>query len=118
MHNIRNEDENRKFVKTGTVRVSYEIKAGSVSPLTDELLAATPGEDFIAVKGYIDIEDGVSKATVNIQIQDDDLPEVDEVFVIQLTGVTLMDSTDSTMQPRLGKSSLPSAKSSSLINLL
>lgn len=94
---------NNFFVFTGTVRVSYSISSGSVTPLSEELVAAKPTEDFTAVQGYIDIPDNNVSATVAVQILDDSLPEVDEAFVVTLTGVILVNATDaSSMPPRLG----------------
>ncbi|XP_061172919.1 adhesion G-protein coupled receptor V1-like [Saccostrea echinata] len=93
----------RKFGAIGTVRVSYSISQGSVTPLSEELSAATPTEDFTAVQGYVDIPDQNVSVTISAQIVDDAQPEVDEVFIVSLTGVTLMNSTDtSSMPPRLG----------------
>lgn len=94
---------NNYFVSIGTVRVSYSISSGSVTPLSEELVAAKPTEDFTAVQGYIDIPDNNVSATVAVQILDDSLPEVDEAFVVTLTGVILVNATDaSSMPPRLG----------------
>lgn len=91
------------IVFTGTVRVSYSISSGSVTPLSEELVGAKPTEDFTAVQGYIDIPDNNVSATVAVQILDDSLPEVDEAFVVTLTGVILVNATDaSSMPPRLG----------------
>lgn len=91
------------FVFTGTVRVSYSISSGSVTPLSEELVAAKSTEDFTAVQGYIDIPDNNVSVTVAVQILDDSLPEVDEAFVVTLTGVILVNATDaSSMPPRLG----------------
>lgn len=91
------------FFSIGTVRVSYSISSGSVNPLSEDLVAAKPTEDFTAVQGYIDIPDNNVSATVAVQILDDSLPEVDEAFVVTLTGVILVNTTDaSSMPPRLG----------------
>lgn len=91
------------IVFTGTVRVSYSISSGSVTPLSEELVGAKPTEDFTTVQGYIDIPDNNVSATVAVQILDDSLPEVDEAFVVTLTGVILVNATDaSSMPPRLG----------------
>ncbi|KAJ8304146.1 hypothetical protein KUTeg_017729 [Tegillarca granosa] len=91
-------------IKTiGKLRVTYEVRNGSVSPLTEDLLGATMNQDFAASSGFIDIADGILTAPVSVQIRDDDLPEVDEVFIVTLTGVTLMDSSGSSMPPSLGQ---------------
>lgn len=91
------------FFSIGTVRMSYSISSGSVTPLSEDLVAAKPTEDFTAVQGYIDIPDNNVSATVPVQILDDSLPEVDEAFVVTLTGVILVNATDaSSMPPRLG----------------
>lgn len=88
----------------GAVRVSYEIKEGSVKPLSEDLQGATADEDFEAQQGYVDIPNGASYSTIKVRVMEDNLPEVDEVFIVVLTGVTMVDnSQDSNMPPQLGK---------------
>ena len=83
--------------------MSYSISPGSVTPLSEELQSATPSQDFTAVQGYIDIPDHNVSSTIPVQILDDSLPEVDEVFIVTLTGVTLVNASDaSSMPPKLG----------------
>jgi hypothetical protein len=90
---------------TGAVRVSYEIKEGSVKPLSEDLQGATADKDFEAQQGYVDIPNGASYSTIKVRLMEDNLPEVDEVFIVVLTGVTMVDnSQDSNMPPQLGKS--------------
>ncbi|XP_069137444.1 adhesion G-protein coupled receptor V1-like isoform X2 [Argopecten irradians] len=99
--NIMSLQIDRKFGAIGMVRVSYEITEGSVNPTNEELVAATVNEDFVPIKGYLDIANGASDASIKIQIKDDDIPEVDEVFIVSLTGVTLVDTDNSAIPPKL-----------------
>ncbi|XP_060082724.1 adhesion G-protein coupled receptor V1-like [Ylistrum balloti] len=99
--NILSLQVDRKFGAIGMVRVSYEITEGSVSPTSEELVRATVNEDFVPIKGYVDIADGISDAAIKVEIKDDDLPEVDEVFIVSLTGVTLVDTDNIAIPPKL-----------------
>ncbi|KAK3601208.1 hypothetical protein CHS0354_004408 [Potamilus streckersoni] len=83
----------------GTVRVEYEVVPGSISVLNGDLVLATSNQDFVALKSYIDLGDGIVSGTINVQILDDNIPEVDEVFIVRLTLVSLL--TDGSPPPRL-----------------
>ncbi|VDI35962.1 G-protein coupled receptor 98 [Mytilus galloprovincialis] len=93
----------RKFGNIGNIRVSYEIKEGSVTPLSEDLLKATAGDDFEALQGYVDIGNGISYSTIRVRVKEDSIPELDEVFIVVLTGVTLLNNSQvSNMPPQLG----------------
>ncbi|CAG2257626.1 ADGRV1 [Mytilus edulis] len=93
----------RKFGNIGNIRVSYEIKEGSVTPLSEDLLNATAGDDFEALQGYVDIGNGISYATIRVRVKEDSIPELDEVFIVVLTGVILLNNSQvSNMPPQLG----------------
>jgi len=47
--------------------------------------------------------DGVSSAAINVTIMEDEIPEVDEVFVVRLLGVTLASGQASAEPPVLGR---------------
>ena len=76
---------------SGSVRVFYSITAGHISDLNDELHPAIAGQDFVAVDGYVDLSDGQSSANLALNISDDTLPEVQEVFLVNLTGESVRD---------------------------
>ena len=42
----------------GAVRLSYEVKAGSLTPMGDLVEAALPGDDFVAMISDVIIYDG------------------------------------------------------------
>ena len=74
-----------------------------MSQITEELQSANVTEDFTSVQSYVDLVDGVVAASIDVQIRDDDRPEVDEVFIVRLTGVALVTGADSSnMPPKLG----------------
>jgi len=82
--------------------VSYEITGGSVSLTNSELVFASPSEDFVAEKKFIDMADGVSSASIKVMIIEDELPEVDEVFIVRLLSVTLINQATAAEPPVLG----------------
>ena len=90
---------------SGDVRVYYDTKQGAVSTLNTNLESAAPGTDFIpVVGGYITISDGENFGTIVAQIKEDSVPEVDEVFIVQITQLQLLSGMTSNFQPVLGKS--------------
>lgn len=80
----------------------YQVYQGTLSTLSNDLSLASQGQDFVSVtNGAIEVSDGVTSGTISVAILDDLLPEVDEVFLVQLTSVTLMEATDGSSLPRL-----------------
>ena len=81
------------------------ISEGSVSVTNNDLRLATANRDFISTMqpGFVDLDNGVTSAIIQIQILPDEEPEVDEVFVVRLLSVTLMDLNKATPEPLLGK---------------
>ena len=93
------------LLTSGTVRVAYEAVQGVLSPLDADLGLASPGQDFIAITdGIVDMPDGVTSAIVNVTIIDDLMPEIDEIFLVRLTSVSLVGLVDETSPPRLAES--------------
>lgn len=75
-----------------------------MTPLSEDLLNATAGDDFEALQGYVDIGNGISYATIRVRVKEDSIPELDEVFIVVLTGVILLNNSQvSNMPPQLGK---------------
>ncbi|XP_048257204.1 adhesion G-protein coupled receptor V1-like isoform X2 [Haliotis rufescens] len=92
----------RKFGTIGAVQVSYNISAGSVTPTSTVLILATANEDFGAMNnGQITIPDGAASGTIVVDIRNDDTPEIDEVFIVSLTGVALTGSDVVPFPPQL-----------------
>ena len=74
-----------------------------MSPLNSNLELAAPGSDFApVVGGYITISDGENSGTIVAQIKEDSVPEVDEVFTVQITQLQLLTSLTTNFQPVLG----------------
>lgn len=71
---------------TGAVRIFYTIQSGHLTELTAELEKAQADADFISTNGFIDVLDGENSAPLPLNITDDSVPEVQEVFVVALTG--------------------------------
>jgi len=91
------------FAITGAIRIEYEVSTGSVSQTNNELVLASANTDFVAEKKTINMADGVSSAAINVTIMEDEIPEVDEVFVVRLLGVTLASGQASAEPPVLGR---------------
>lgn len=62
--------------------------------LKEELEEAAAGEDFIERDHFIDIAEGESFGHLPIHIVDDSIPEVREVFLVNLTGKFSGDGTN------------------------
>ncbi len=91
-------------ILAGDVRVFYDIKQGSVTLLSSSFELAAGGTDFDpAFGGHITIADGENSGTIVAQIKQDELPEVDEAFIVQITQLQLMSDVASNFQPVLGE---------------
>ena len=87
------------------MRVIYDIRVGSMETLTSDLQLAAATLDFKAVSnGSVVFGDGQSSGIIMVEIVDDNIPEVDEVFIVQLRRVELIQPQTSTFQPKLGQS--------------
>ncbi|XP_066273052.1 adhesion G-protein coupled receptor V1-like isoform X1 [Branchiostoma lanceolatum] len=95
----------RKFGAIGTIRVYYEIMNGSTVVLNSDVALATPMEDFTAEVGYVDMTDGMTSTTIGIDILEDDIPELVEVFLVNITEVELIHPNTSTYPPQLDEGS-------------
>ena len=69
----------------------------------DQILA-TPGLDFITGKRSIIIGDNVAVGSIPVWVIDDSTPELGEVFLVNITGVELLSSSqfNNTVPPLLG----------------
>lgn len=103
--------------------MTYMAANGSIDELTGDTSFATAGMDFISQEQTVRLGDGQQSAAITIPIIDvsacnkynassymlflqDDAPELDEVFVVQLTSVDLVDGEVSTLPPTLGSASM------------
>ncbi len=63
---------------------------------------ATPTVDFVAEVGVVRLVDGQQSAVIPVTVVEEVIPELDELFIVQLTSVTLVGGANSTLPPLLG----------------
>lgn len=83
--------------------MEFEASGGFIRQDGPGLELATPVDDFTPDGRYIYLENGENSGVVILRIINDQLPEIDEAFLVNLTSVTLV-GADTTLPPRLGKS--------------
>ncbi|KAK2491567.1 hypothetical protein MC885_017684, partial [Smutsia gigantea] len=66
---------------------------------------AEPDADFVSAVGFLILEEGETAAAINITILEDDIPELEEYFLVKLTYVELMAPLTS-FPPRLDSEGL------------
>ncbi|XP_071965307.1 adhesion G-protein coupled receptor V1-like isoform X2 [Antedon mediterranea] len=92
----------RKFGNIGSVRVYYEVLEGSLTldplPVLNQALS---GQDFSDGFGFVDFEDGVSDVAIMVTILQDEIPELDEKFLVNLTDIQLLDPATTDTPPKL-----------------
>ncbi|NXO67952.1 GPR98 protein, partial [Phainopepla nitens] len=100
---------NREFGSLGAINVTYATVPGlvSLSNQTEETLAE-PGADYVAVSDSVILEEGETSAAINVTILEDDVPEVQEFFMVNLTSVELMMNHSTSSPPRLDVEGLAS----------
>lgn len=77
---------------------------GSTKPIAEDEKLAHPGTDFIATIGSIVIPDGLSAGLIRVQVLDENLAELDEIFMVNITSVELVTAVSSSkLLPRLGQ---------------
>lgn len=87
----------------------FTIINGSIQHLGLDQRLASPGEDVSADNSSIIIGNGVGIGLIPINIIDDRLAELDEFFLVNITGVELIGSQSSPVNsqtflpPRLGR---------------
>ncbi|NXB81784.1 GPR98 protein, partial [Donacobius atricapilla] len=100
---------NREFGSLGAINVTYATVPGlvSLSNQTEEALAE-PGADYVAVSDSVILEEGETSAAINVTILEDDVPEVQEFFLVNLTSVELIMNHSTSSPPRLDVEGLAS----------
>ena len=86
----------------GVVDVNYVVEGGNISALASNESLATPGIDFVSEGGVVRLEDGQQSAVIPVSPLDDVDPELDEVFLVRLTSVTLVGEANNTILPSIG----------------
>lgn len=92
------------FYSPGAVRVFYEAVRGNITALQSDQGLATPGVDFAAGRRSIVIGNNEDVGSIPVWIVDDDTPELGEVFLVNITGVELVNVSQlgNTIPPSLG----------------
>ncbi|XP_062873808.1 adhesion G-protein coupled receptor V1 [Trichomycterus rosablanca] len=87
---------NREFGASGSVNISYETVRGSLQDLTKtEGTLAEPDQDFQYVSSFVIMQDGQTSVSIPITIKDDDIPELKEFFLVNITSAVLISTLSS-----------------------
>ncbi|XP_058384943.1 adhesion G-protein coupled receptor V1 [Diceros bicornis minor] len=98
---------NREFGSLGAVNVTYATVPGMLTLKNQtEGNLAEPDVDFVPVVGFLILEEGVTAAAINITILEDDIPELEEYFLVNLTHVELIMAPFTSFPPRLDSEGL------------
>ncbi|XP_067838274.1 adhesion G-protein coupled receptor V1 [Heptranchias perlo] len=92
----------REFGSLGAINITFETVQGSLLPLNliEESLAE-PGLDFLPFSGFAIMEDGEATTVINVTILEDEIPELQEFFLLNLTSVELILDDLTLFPPRL-----------------
>nr|XP_011757031.1 G-protein coupled receptor 98 isoform X6 [Macaca nemestrina] len=98
---------NREFGSLGAINVTYTTVPGMLS-LKNQTVGnlAEPEVDFVPVIGFLILEEGETAAAINITILEDDIPELEEYFLVNLTYVELIMAASTSFPPRLDSEGL------------
>ncbi|XP_077792347.1 adhesion G-protein coupled receptor V1 isoform X2 [Podarcis muralis] len=93
---------NREFGSLGVINLTYATVPGflGIRNQTDVILAE-PGVDYVPVSGSLLLGEGETLATINVTILEDDVPELQEFFLVNLTSVELIMHPSTSFPPRL-----------------
>ncbi|KAK1176563.1 adhesion G-protein coupled receptor V1-like [Acipenser oxyrinchus oxyrinchus] len=81
----------REFGSLGSINISYETVHGSLQTQNQtEGSLAEPGQDFIPAAGFLVLQEGQTSAAINITILEDELPELQEFFLVNITSAVLV----------------------------
>uniref|UniRef100_A0A8C7EBG5 Adhesion G-protein coupled receptor V1 n=1 Tax=Nothoprocta perdicaria TaxID=30464 RepID=A0A8C7EBG5_NOTPE len=93
---------NREFGSLGTVNVTYATVPGLLTIRNEtDMTMAEPGTDYIPVSGSLILEEGETSAAINITILEDDIPEMQEFFLVNLSSVELIMNHSTSFPPKL-----------------
>ena len=95
----------------GAIRIHYQASSGSLQSLAADQRLASPGSDFIGGNQSIVIPDGEGAGQIPVWILNDALPELEEVFLVNITGVELVNASGAgNTLPRLGSALVTQVK--------
>ena len=77
---------------------------GNITALQSNQRLALPEEDFVSGRRSIVIGDGEDVGSIPVWIKDDEIPELGEVFLVNITAVELVNPSlwNNTIPPILG----------------
>ncbi|KAK2837424.1 hypothetical protein Q5P01_014636 [Channa striata] len=82
---------NREFAAKGAINITYEVIRGSLQDLSKvEGALAEPGQDFISAYGSVILQEGQTSVAIPVTILDDDIPELQEFFLVNITSAVLI----------------------------
>ncbi|XP_026177361.1 adhesion G-protein coupled receptor V1 isoform X2 [Mastacembelus armatus] len=82
---------NREFGASGAVNITYEVIRGSLQDLSQvEGALAEPGQDFTSATGSVILQDGQTSVAIPVTILEDDIPELQEFFLVNITSAVLI----------------------------
>ncbi|XP_047184912.1 adhesion G-protein coupled receptor V1 [Scophthalmus maximus] len=82
---------NREFGASGAVNITYEVIRGSLQDLSQvEGALADPGQDFVSGTGSVILQDGQTSVAIPVTILEDDIPELQEFFLVNITSAVLI----------------------------
>ncbi|XP_019908355.3 adhesion G-protein coupled receptor V1 isoform X2 [Esox lucius] len=87
---------NREPGASGAVNISYETVQGSLQDLSQVEgggALAEPGKDFVHASGSVIIQDGQTSVAIPITILDDDIPELQEFFLVNVTSAVIISTS-------------------------
>lgn len=89
---------------SGAIRVYYEAVRGNITVLQSDQGLASPGEDFVTGRRSIVIGNSEDVGSIPVWVKDDDIPELGDVFLVNITGVELVNPSqwNDTIPPSLG----------------
>ncbi|GCB66672.1 hypothetical protein scyTo_0007916 [Scyliorhinus torazame] len=92
----------REFGSLGAINITFEIVQGSLLPLNlNEESLAEPGLDFLSLSDFVIMEEGEAATVINVTILEDEIPELREFFLVNLTSVELIFDDLTRFPPRL-----------------
>ncbi|XP_057301693.1 adhesion G-protein coupled receptor V1-like isoform X2 [Hydractinia symbiolongicarpus] len=84
----------------GTVRVFYNVGKSFTTNVAEE------NTDFIHANGFVTFFDEEKQKNATVTILDDDVPEVNESFLLNITHVTVLNQTDPVHMKMIGNNRL------------
>uniref|UniRef100_A0A672JI01 Adhesion G-protein coupled receptor V1 n=1 Tax=Salarias fasciatus TaxID=181472 RepID=A0A672JI01_SALFA len=82
---------NREFGASGVVNITYEVIKGSLQNLSEvEGALADPDQDFISGTSFVILQDGQTSVAIPVTILEDDIPELREFFLVNITSAVLI----------------------------